>query len=198
MTQAGSVRPGGRTARTRAAVLEAALDELAERGWDQVSVETIAARAGVHKTTVYRRWGGKDRLVAEALEAAAERRIQLPDSGDVDQDLRVIARAVLAILTSRDGAATVRALVAGAQSSPEVGQVVHRFWATRLGHVGPIVDRAVSRGQLPPGTDPDELLRYLAAPLFHRLLVTAEPLTPAAADRAATVVLAAARAGAFT
>ena len=198
MTQAGSVRPGGRTARTRTAVLEAALDELAQRGWDQVSVETIAARAGVHKTTVYRRWGGKDRLVAEALEAAAEHRIQIPDSGDVDQDLRTLARAVLAILTSRDGAATVRALVAGAQSSPEVGQVVRRFWATRLGHVGPIVDRAVSRGQLPPGTDPDELLRYLAAPLFHRLLVTAEPLTPATADQAAAVVLAAARAGAFT
>ena len=198
MTQAGSVRPGGRTARTRTAVLEAALDELAQRGWDQVSVETIAARAGVHKTTVYRRWGGKDRLVAEALEAAAEHRIQIPDSGDVDQDLRTLARAVLAVLTSRDGAATVRALVAGAQSSPDVGQVVRRFWATRLGHVGPIVDRAVSRGQLPPGTDPDELLRYLAAPLFHRLLVTAEPLTPATADQAAAVVLAAARAGAFT
>jgi AcrR family transcriptional regulator len=198
MTQAGSVRPGGRTARTRAAVLDATLSELAERGWDQASVETIASRAGVHKTTVYRRWGSKDRLVAEALEAAAERRIQVPDSGDVDQDLRALARAVLAILTSRDGAATVRALGAGAQSSPEVGRVVRRFWATRLAHVGPIVDRAVSRGQLPHGTDPDELLRYLAAPLFHRLLVSAEPLTRATADQAAAAALAAARAGIFT
>lgn len=197
MTQAGNVRPGGRTARTRAAVLEAALDELAERGWDQASVETIASRAGVHKTTVYRRWGSKDRLVAEALEAAADQRIQIPDTGDIDQDLRALARAVLAILTSRDGAATVRALVAGAQDSPDVGRVVRRFWATRLAHVGPLVDRAVSRGQLPNGTDPDDLMRYLAAPLFHRLLVTAEPLTTATADQAAAVVLAAARAGVF-
>jgi AcrR family transcriptional regulator len=198
MIQAGSVRPGGRTARTRAAVLDATLSELAERGWDQASVETIASRAGVHKTTVYRRWGGKDRLVAEALEVAAERRIQVPDNGDVDQDLRALARAVVAILTSRDGAATVRALVAGAQSSPEVGRVVRRFWATRLAHVGPIVDRAVTRGQLPRGTDPDELMRYLAAPLFHRLLVTAEPLTESTADQAAAAALAAARAGVFT
>ena len=197
MTQAGNVRPGGRTARTRAAVLEAALDELAERGWDQASVETIASRAGVHKTTVYRRWGNKDRLVAEALEAAADRRIQIPDTGDIDQDLRALARAVLAILTSRAGAATVRALVAGALDSPDVGRVVRRFWATRLAHVGPLVDRAVSRGQLPNGTDPDDLMRYLAAPLFHRLLVTAEPLTTATADQAAAVVLAAARAGVF-
>ena len=197
MTQAGNVRPGGRTARTRAAVLEAALDELAERGWDQASVETIASRAGVHKTTVYRRWGSKDRLVAEALEAAADQRIQIPDTGDIDQDLRALARAVLAILTSRDGAATVRALVAGAQDSPDVGRVVRRFWATRLAHVGPLVDRAISRGQLPHGTDPDDLMRYLSAPLFHRLLVTAEPLTTATADQAAAVVLAAARAGVF-
>ena len=129
---AGSVRPGGRTARTRAAVLAAALDELANRGWDQVSMETIAARARVHKTTVFRRWGSKDQLVAEALEAAADSRIQVPDSGDIDHELRALARAVLAILTSRDGAATVRALVAGAQGSAEVGRVVRRFWATRL------------------------------------------------------------------
>lgn len=196
--QPGSVRPGGRTARTRAAVLEATLDELAERGWDRVSVETIASRAGVHKTTVYRRWGSKQQLVAAALEAAADSRIQVPDSGDVDQDLRALARAVLAILTSRDGAATVRALVAGAQGSPEVGRVMRRFWAARLAQVGPIVQRAVAHGQLPRGTNATELMKYLAAPLFHRLLVTAEPLTEATADRAAAAVLAAARAGVFT
>jgi AcrR family transcriptional regulator len=198
VSQPGSVRPGGRTARTRAAVLDATLSELAERSWDQISVETIASRAGVHKTTVYRRWGGKDQLVAEALETAADRRIGLPDTGDVDQDLRALARAVLALLTSREGAATVRALVAGAQETQDVGQVVRRFWTVRLARVGPIVERAVARGQLPHGTSPDELMRYLAAPLFHRLLVTAEPLTKAAADQAAAVVLAAARAGVFT
>jgi AcrR family transcriptional regulator len=175
-----------------------AANNLAERGWDRVSVETIASRAGVHKTTVYRRWGSKQQLVAEALEAAADSRIQVPDSGDVDQDLRALARAVLAILTSRDGAATVRALVAGAQGSPEVGRVMRRFWAARLAQVGPIVQRAIARGQLPRGTNATELMKYLAAPLFHRLLVTAEPLNEAIADRAAAAVLAAARAGVFT
>jgi hypothetical protein len=136
--------------------------------------------------------------VAEALEAAADSRIQVPDSGDVDHDLRALARAVLAILTSRDGAATVRALVSGAQGSPAVGRVLRRFWAARLAQVGPIVQRAVSRGQLPPETNPTELMKYLAAPLFHRLLVTGEPLTEATADQAAAAALAAARAGVFT
>jgi AcrR family transcriptional regulator len=198
VSQAGRLRPGGRTARTRAAVFDATLAELADRGWDQVSVETIALRAGVHKTTVYRRWGSKEQLVAEALQAAADRRIQLPDTGDVDRDLRALARAVLAVLTSRDGAATVRALVAGAQDSPAVGRVGRRFWAARLAQVGPIVERAVTRGQLPSKTNVSELIKHVAAPLFYRLLVTAEPLTQATADQAAAAALAAARAGVFT
>jgi Tetracyclin repressor-like, C-terminal domain len=84
-------------------------------------------------------------------------------------------------------------------SAGEVGvvRVVRRFWATRLAQVGPMVERAVSSGQLPRGTNPDDLMRYLAAPLFYRLLVAAVPLTQATADQAAAA-LAAARAGVFT
>ncbi len=121
------------------------------------------------------------------------RGIQVPDTGDVDKDLRALARAVRAILTARDGAATVRAPVAGGQDFPEVGQVVRQFWAARLDQVGPIVQRAVARGQLPSGTSEADLMKYLSAPLFHRLLVTAEPVTQAAADQAAAAALAAAR-----
>jgi AcrR family transcriptional regulator len=198
MSRPGSVRPGGRTARTREAVFDATLEELASRGYEGISVESVALRAGVHKTTVYRRWGGKDELVAEALQAAAESRIEVPDSGDIDTDLRTLARAVLATLTSRDGAAAVRALVSGAQHSAEVGRVVRRFWAARLARVEPIVERAIDRGQLPRGTVAAELLHYVAAPLFHGLLILAEPLTREAADRAAAAAVAAARAGVFT
>jgi len=178
--------------------LDATLAELADRGYEHVSVETIALRAGVHKTTVYRRWRTKEQLVLEALRAAAERRIEIPDSGDIDHDLRALARAVLATLASRDGAAAVRALVAATQSSPQVARVVRQFWAARLAQVTPIVQRAIARGQLPEGTSAAETMKYLAAPLFHRLLVTAEPLTEAAADQAAAAALAAARAGVFT
>jgi len=153
----------------------------------------------VHKTTVYRRWGGKERLVTEALEVEANSRVQVPDSGDIGQDLRTLARAVLAILTSRDGAATVRALVAGAQGSPEVGRVVRRFWATRLAQVGPVAERAVARGQAAaPGNRPgrpDAVPGRAAVPpaARHR-----RALTQATADQAAAAALAAARAGVFT
>jgi AcrR family transcriptional regulator len=193
----GSVRPGGRTARTRKVVFDATLAELASRSYDQISVETVAMRAGVHKTTIYRRWGTKDRLVAEALQEAAESRIEVPDTGDIDDDLRTLAHAVQATLSIRVGVATVRALVSGAQDSPEVEQIARGFWAARLAQVGPIVERAVEREQLPRGTSAAEVIEYVAAPLYYRLLVRGEPPTEADADLAAAVVLAAARAGVF-
>lgn len=197
MNQAGEIRPGGRTARTRAAVLAAVIEELTDHGWDQLSVESVAQRAGVHKTTVYRRWRDKNTLVAEALKAAAESRIQMPDTGDIAQDLRELARIVRVLLTSREGAATTRALAGHSHDTGGVGQVLPVLWAARLAQAEPVVARAVARGQLPAGTSPDDLMKHLTAPLFHRLLVTAEPLTQASADQAAAAALVAARAGVF-
>jgi AcrR family transcriptional regulator len=190
-----TTRPGGRTARTRDAVFAAALDELGEAGYSDTSVESIAARAGVHKTTVYRRWGTKDALLAEVLAQAAEDRIDVSDSGDVDRDMEELARAVVATLTSPAGGATVRAIVAAAPSSPELGAVLSKFWVARRERVGPIIEAAIARGQLPTGTDPAALMRFVAAPLYFQLLMTDEPLTEVDARRAAASALAAARAG---
>jgi AcrR family transcriptional regulator len=198
VTKPGSARPGGRTAQTRAVVFDATLTELASRAYDQISVETIARRAGVHKTTIYRRWGTKDRLVAETLQEAAESRIAVPDTGDIDDDLRTLARAVQATLSSREGMATVRALVSGVQDSPEFEQIARGFWAARTAQVGPIVERAVERGQLPRGTSAAEVIEHVAAPLYYRLLMAGEPPTEDAADLAAAAALAAAQAGVFT
>jgi AcrR family transcriptional regulator len=178
-------------------VYDAAIAELGTRAYDEISVESIAVRAGTHKTTVYRRWGTKDRVIAEAIELAAEQRVAVPDTGDVGADLRALALSVQKVLSSGDGGATARALAAAAPRSAEIRSVVQRFWATRMGHVGPIVERALARGQLPEGTDADEVLKHLSAPLYQRLLVTLEPVNRRAAERAAAATLAAARAGVF-
>src|SRR3954452_25418018 len=98
MPTTGASRPGGRTARTRTAVFDAALAELVEHGFDQLSVEGVAVRAGVHKTTVYRRWGNKGELVAEALRDAADSSLATPDTGDVADDVRAMSHAVLATM----------------------------------------------------------------------------------------------------
>ena len=111
MTAPGTARPGGRTARVTESVFAAAIAELSARDYADISVESIAARAGVHKTTVYRRWGSKAEIIRQALAGAATAGIPVPDTGGVDEDLRTLARAVQAVLSAPAGAAITRALV---------------------------------------------------------------------------------------
>jgi AcrR family transcriptional regulator len=197
MVDAALTRPGGRTARVRSAVLDATVAELIERGYGGLTVDGVAARAGVNKTTLYRRWGGRDSLIVDAVETFAAAQVKVPDSGDIDEDLRLWARSILATLTGPVSGALVRAVFGGAGDSPQVRDLRHRFWLTRSTLVTPIVQRAVERGQLPAGTVPAEVIKHVGAPLYYRLLVLAEPLTPEAADLAAAVAAAAAHAGVF-
>jgi AcrR family transcriptional regulator len=194
----GTARPGGRTARIAESVFAAAIAELSDRGYADTSVESIAARAGVHKTTVYRRWGSKPELIRQALAGAAVTHIQIPDTGRVDTDAQALARAVQAILSAPQGAAITTALIVGGLSSPEIAGLMRQFWAGRLAAIEVIVSRAVGRGELPAGTDPAAFMHAVSAPLYFRLLVTREPITEPDADAAATAALAAARAGVFS
>ncbi|EWT00738.1 TetR family transcriptional regulator [Intrasporangium oryzae NRRL B-24470] len=198
MKDGATRRPGGRTAQVRAAVLHATFRELAERGYAGMSLEHVALRAGVHKSTVYRRWATKANLLLDAVSTLAETRIPVPDTGDLDQDVRAFARMIAATMRSDDGAAVVRGLFGGATESPEVRDFLQGFWAGRFAQVRPIVERAVERGDLPEHTDADELIKHVGAPLYYRLLVTLDPVTATVADRAAAAALAAARAGVFS
>ena len=192
-----TTRPGGRTARTATAVLAAAIEELSARDYADISVESIAARAGVHKTTVYRRWGSKVEIIKQALIGAAGAHIQVPDTGSVDGDLLLLARAVQLVLSPPQGAAITTALIVGGLASTELAEVMRQFWEVRLEAISAIVDRAVSRGELPAGTDPVALMRTLAAPLYYQLLVARVPVTEADADLAAAATLAGAKACVF-
>jgi AcrR family transcriptional regulator len=191
------VRPGGRTARVAESVFAAAIAELSARDYADISVESIAARAGVHKTTVYRRWGGKAEIITQALAGAAVASIPVPDTGSVEDDLRALARAVQAVLSAPEGAAITRALVMGGLTSPEIAGMMSQFWAGRLAAISVIVDRATRRGQLPAGTDPAALMHATVAPLYYELLVTRVAVTERDADRAAGAAIAAAQAGVF-
>ncbi len=192
-----TARPGGRTARTASVVLAAAIADLSARDYADISVESIAARAGVHKTTVYRRWGSKVEVIRQAMASAAVAHIQVPDTGSVDGDLLLLARAVQVVLSPPQGAAITTALIVGGLASTELAEVMRQFWAARVEAISAIVDRAVSRGELPAGTDVVALMRALAAPLYYQLLVARVPVTEADADLAAAATLAAAKAGVF-
>ena len=190
-------RPGGRTARTAAAVFAATLDELSERSYDEVSIDTIAARSGVHKATLYRRWHSKPELITHALAGSGRSLFPVPDTGSADTDFRELARSVQEALSNPRGAAITRALLAGSSASPEIRLVMQQYWAARLAVISVIIDRAIARGELPAGTDPKATMRAAHAPLYYKLLVTFEPITRQDADQSAAAALAAARAKVF-
>ncbi|MFD0906022.1 TetR/AcrR family transcriptional regulator, partial [Actinomadura sediminis] len=188
----GTVRPGGRTARVRDAVRRATLAELAEHGYRGLTVEAVAARSGVHKTTVYRRWGDADGLVADALELAAAEPWPVPDTGTLDGDLRAIARLVRDGFADPEAGPVSRAFVLAAGQSGAAASALQHFFARRHEQAAAVVERAAARGEVPPGTDAAEVVRTAVAPLYYRLFVTGEPLDEAAADRAAAAARAAA------
>jgi AcrR family transcriptional regulator len=190
----GETRPGGRSARVREAVLAATVEVLAEDGYAGLGVEAVAARAGVHKTTVYRRWPTRAELVADALRERSERYVPVPDTGTLAGDLRALARAVAANIGSASGAAMARTLVAAAATSSEVAETAAEFWDERLRLTGVIVERAIARGELPEGTDPNLVIETVIGPLYVRLLLTGERIDAAFAARAAALVAAGAAA----
>ncbi len=189
----GERRPGGRAARVRAAVLAATSQLLDEVGYDRLSVEEIAGRAGVHKTTVYRRWPTIPELVADAVRVQAAADIPTPDTGDVATDLQVLARQVVATVGSEGGARRSRSIVAAASASDDLSAALHAFWADRMAAAAPIVERAVDRGDLPAGTDPTLVVETVVAPIWLRLLLTGEPIDDEFADAVAALVVAGAR-----
>ncbi|CAN3983865.1 TetR/AcrR family transcriptional regulator C-terminal ligand-binding domain-containing protein [Kitasatospora purpeofusca] len=198
MTASDMQRPGGRTARVRTAVLGAAEDALVEVGFTGLDLGDVARRAEVGRTTVYRRWGSVGALLADLLTDMAEQSLPRARTGSLAEDLRANARLVARTLADPRQGALFRAVLVAATCDPDAAEALHRFYRVRVEEWAPCVTEAVDRGELPPGTDPFEVIRAVSAPLYYRMLTTADPVDEAAADRAATAALAAAHASAFS
>jgi AcrR family transcriptional regulator len=169
-------RPGGRSARVRADVLRAALEELAAVGYAQLTIEGIAQRAGVNKTTLYRRWGSRENLVLEAMLERGAEHVPIPDTGSLREDLLQYGRE---IATALAGAPEIRATVratAGSDPDSQLAEASRRFWKTRLGLASEIVERAIERGEARPGVDRELVAELVVAPIYFRLLLSGEPL----------------------
>jgi AcrR family transcriptional regulator len=172
VAQAPVPRPGGRSARVRSAVLDATLDELVDHGYAAMTIHGIARRAGVNKTSLYRRWGTKGALLAEALASMSPDAPAPPDTGDVRTDLLVLWSTAPPPRRPGDFARPVavsRALAA-ADSDPAVAAAHHLLWQRRLELIKVVVERAVSRGQLPPEADPELLMDLLFGPFHTRVI----------------------------
>ena len=196
MTPAGSTdeapaprkRPGGRTARTGAAVLAATLEILADDGFAALTIDAVAERAGVHRTTVYRRWGTRERLVVDALASQSTTEIPIPDTGTIQGDTEAIARMVSANLASPLGRALAQGMV-GHGDDDEIRRVTEEFWRTRFERTDVLVGRAIERRELPEGTDPRLVVEMVVATVWFRSIVTRSPVDDALIAQVADVVI---------
>ncbi|MEV6947381.1 TetR/AcrR family transcriptional regulator [Streptomyces sp. NPDC051172] len=170
-------------------ILEAARELLFARGYDQFVMDEAAVRAGVAKTTLYRRWPTKDHLLV-ALVAKIQDEVPVDDTGDIRGDLNVYLTAIVTGLNrmrrvGRTGdhddrsAGVIAELVAAAARHPDVGEAVRGLFARRNTLVLALLDRARERGALRAGTSSTVLFDQLAGALYYRLLVTGEPIDAA-------------------
>jgi AcrR family transcriptional regulator len=154
-------------------VLTATLETFAESGYDGVSIGKVARRSGVHETSIYRRWGTRDRLILEAMVERSAALLRVPDTGSVREDLIGLGRQMVDYGTSPPGEALMRTLASNADDV-EASAVRNRFWAARLSECQVLVERAKGRGEIAPETDSRWLLELFIAPIHFRLLMTRE------------------------
>ncbi|WP_068065107.1 TetR/AcrR family transcriptional regulator [Nocardia xishanensis] len=171
-------RTGGRSARVREAVLTATLDQVAEHGIEGLTIGDVAARAGVAETTIYRRWGSRTALIAEAVTELAAAGNPMPDTGTLRGDLRLLAEQI-AQLISGPGIARLVGTTIALSADPEVAAARRHFWEDRFQRSSQVIGRAVERGELPEGVNARSVIETLSAPLYFRLLVGDEPLDSA-------------------
>jgi len=171
-----------RSERSRVAILTAARDLLGETGYAQLTVEAIAARAGVGKQTIYRWWPGKGAVILEALvETAGE--AALPDTGDLRADLTVVLRAIVAELADPALSATTRALTIETLGSDELAaQVRDRLLRPQMDAVKERLRAGQAAGQLRADVDLDLAVEALIGPPYHRWMLRTGPLTDTYAD----------------
>ncbi|MGW1888968.1 TetR-like C-terminal domain-containing protein [Streptomyces sp. NPDC002004] len=192
----GSTRPGGRTARTRAAVLAATMEELEEVGFGALTLDRLAVRSGVHISTIRRRWRTVEGVVADLL-AQHSKTLPTPDSGDFRRDLHQLAQAIADFHAMPRNRNLVESLVASAAHDPLVSEIVRGAFLARVEHVTLLVSRAVARGELAPDTDAMEVIAALGAPFYYRLLILRRPIDGRLVHMSAEAAYEAARAGAF-
>ena len=166
-------RPRSETSRT--AILETAFAMMAERGYDAMSIEAVAARAGVGKTTVYRWWNSKAEMAVDAFLEATREELELPDTGSAREDFRQQITELAALLRGPRGRA-LAGMLGGARNDPDLAKALRERWlgvrrawgANRMG-------RAIAEGETRAGVALGPALSLLYGPIYTPLLFGDEP-----------------------
>ncbi len=189
---AAPARRGGRPRSTECelAILQATRELLVEGGVRGLTIEKAAARAGVAKTTIYRRWRDKDELALAVVLDMVEQVVMLPELGDTRRELLAFVNAAVEVLGSTLMGRVMQGLVSDLATDPELAQAFRdRVVSVRDAEVERLVQRGIERGDLRPDTDAGSAHELLIGPVYYRLLLTGQPLDRAFARRTVDAVL---------
>jgi AcrR family transcriptional regulator len=165
-------------------IMRATLDLAQEAGYAKLSIEKVAARAGVGKHTIYRRWPSKGLLFLDSLLTLNEPVLDYPDTGDVMADLRRQIHAMVDLLGTPPWGPLYQALVGEAQHDPAVAAGLNeRFIRPQTDKTIARLNAAQEQGQISPDCDLDLAMAILSGPLYFRFLITQEPVTHDYVDR---------------
>jgi AcrR family transcriptional regulator len=166
-----------RSEQARQAILRSTLKLLQDAGFPELTIEAIAAHAGVGKATVYRWWPNKGALVVDAFASSTEGKLHFPDTGSVYRDVSLQMNQFLGILRTRRGR-IVAALLGAGQSDPELLEAFReRFLRPRRQEAYKTLRRAIERGELPASLDLDLLLDILYGAIYMRFLIRHDELS---------------------
>jgi AcrR family transcriptional regulator len=172
-------KPNERSERSKQAILEATRELLAEDGGVRsLTVEAVAARSGVAKTTIYRRWRDKWQLALDAVMIDMLPTFADPvDVGDTRKELLTFINSVVKVLTTQPYGSAMQGLVSEIATEPELARVYReQVVEPRRHQLEPVIERGVARGDLRPDTDVRLVHELMVGPLFYRVLFSGGPL----------------------
>jgi AcrR family transcriptional regulator len=175
-----------------AAIRQAVIQELASVGYGRLSIEAVARRAGVAKTAIYRRWASKLELVLEIVAEVAGPRLSLPDTGSLRTDIEIVLQIAARALRHPMASQIIPDLLAEAARNNQIADTLQEALRANQRQIGAgLVERAVERGELSAGADPELAVDLIVGPLYWRLAIARTPLTEAYITRLATATAAA-------
>jgi AcrR family transcriptional regulator len=188
-SRAKAARGRPRSDRAHRAILQAAQDLLIQNGFADLRLEHVAARAGVGKATIYRRWKSREALVLKLLMDLAAPHIAIDDTGDTRAELlAAVTNAMHAVIDTPFGP-VIRAVLSEIAIDPALGDPFRaNVVQARGAEVGRVIQRGVARGDLRPDVDVDVATELLVGPVYFRLMFGGE-LTDAFAVRVVDAVL---------
>jgi AcrR family transcriptional regulator len=178
-----------RIERTRLVVRQAALDELGDIGYGAFTIESVAARAGVAKSTIYRHWPDKLALIADAFETSHEQMVPHIETAVARERVTILIRHVAEVLVDSTFSRCIPALIEGAARDSRLRKFLDRYSAERRRSLTAAIEEGVASGEFREDIDADLAAQALLGTIFYRRLVSEQPLEPTRADDLVATVL---------